>query len=196
MKKLLIFAAMLLMAGGAMAQDAKKNGKTLYILDGQVVPELVFKGIPAEAIKNMNVMKGVESVVVATTVDAEQMAGVLTGKMNEVETMVLEGANNSKTEVSILKFKNGAGRDETLFRVLGSGGANPVTLVTDADGKTTQVKDILDVKPETIESMTILKSEQAKSVYGDKYGDLKDGVILINLKKKEQTEQAEQTAQE
>lgn len=192
MKKLLIFAAMVLMAGGAMAQDAK-NGKTLYILDGQVVPELVFKGIPAEAIKNMNVMKGVESVVIATTVDAEQMAGVLTGKMNEVETMVLEGANNSKTEVSILKFKNGAGRDETYFRVLGSGGANPVTLVTDADGKTTQVKDILDVKPETIESMTILKSEQAKSVYGDKYGDLKDGVILINLKKKEQKEQ---TAQE
>lgn len=193
MKKLLIFAAMVLMAGGAMAQDAQKNGKTLYILDGQVVPELVFKGIPAEAIKNMNVVKGVESVVIASTVDAEQMAGVLTGKMNEVETLVLEGSNNSKTEVSILKFKNGAGRDETHFRVLGSGGANPVTLVTDADGKTTQVKDILDVKPETIESMTILKSEQAKSVYGDKYGDLKDGVILINLKKKEQKEQ---TAQE
>lgn len=192
MKKLLIFAAMVLMAGGAMAQDAQE-GKTLYILDGQVVPELVFKGIPAEAIKNMNVVKGVESVVVASTVDAEQMAGVLTGKMNEVETLVLEGSNNSKTEVSILKFKNGAGRDETHFRVLGSGGANPVTLVTDADGKTTQVKDILDVKPETIESMTILKSEQAKSVYGDKYGDLKDGVILINLKKKEQKEQ---TAQE
>ena len=192
MKRLLIFAAMVLMAGGAMAQDAQK-AKTLYILDGQVVPELVFKGIPAEAIKNMNVVKGVESVVVASTVDAEQMAGVLTGKMNEVETLVLEGSNNSKTEVSILKFKNGAGRDETHFRVLGSGGANPVTLVTDADGKTTQVKDILDVKPETIESMTILKSEQAKSVYGDKYGDLKDGVILINLKKKEQKEQ---TAQE
>ena len=192
MKKLLIFAAMVLMAGGAMAQDAQE-GKTLYILDGQVVPELVFKGIPAEAIKNMNVVKGVESVVVASTVDTEQMAGVLTGKMNEVETLVLEGSNNSKTEVSILKFKNGAGRDETHFRVLGSGGANPVTLVTDADGKTTQVKDILDVKPETIESMTILKSEQAKMIYGDEYGDLKDGVILINLKKKEQKEQ---TAQE
>ncbi len=192
MKKLLIFAAMLLMAGGAMAQDAQE-GKTLYILDGQVVPELVFKGIPAEAIKNMNVMKGVESVVIASTVDAEQMAGVLTGKMTEVETMVLEGANNSKTEVSILSFKNGAGRDETHFRVLETDGAKPVTLVTDADGKTAQVKDILDVKPETIESMTVLKSEQAKSVYGDKYGDLKDGVILINLKKKEQKEQ---TAQE
>lgn len=192
MKKLLIFAAMVLMAGGAMAQDAQE-GKTLYILDGQVVPELVFKGIPAEAIKNMNVVKGVESVVVASTVDTQRMVGVLTGKMTEVETMVLEGANNSKTEVSILSFKNGAGRDETHFRVLETDGAKPVTLVTDADGKTTQVKDILDVKPETIESMTVLKSEQAKSVYGDKYGDLKDGVILINLKKKEQKEQ---TAQE
>lgn len=192
MKKLLIFAAMVLMAGGAMAQDAQE-GKILYILDGQVVPELVFKGIPAEAIKNMNVVKGVESVVIASTVDTQRMVGVLTGKMTEVETMVLEGANNSKTEVSILSFKNGAGRDETHFRVLETDGAKPVTLVTDADGKTTQVKDILDVKPETIESMTVLKSEQAKSVYGDKYGDLKDGVILINLKKKEQKEQ---TAQE
>lgn len=188
MKKLLIFAAMLLMAGGAMAQDAQE-GKTLYILDGQVVPELVFKGIPAEAIKNMNVVKGVESVVIASTVDTQRMVGVLTGKMTEVETMVLEGANNSKTEVSILSFKNGAGRDETHFRVLETDGAKPVTLVTDADGKTTQVKDILDVKPETIESMTVLKSEQAKMIYGDEYGDLKDGVILINLKKKEQTEQ-------
>ena len=195
MKKLLIFAAMVLMAGGAMAQDAK-NGKTLYIIDGQVVPELVFKGIPAEAIKNMNVVKGVESVVIASTEDTQRMVGVLTGKMTEVETMVLEGANNSKTEVSILSFKNGAGRDETHFRVLETDGAKPVTLVTDADGKTTQVKDILDVKPETIESMTVLKSEQAKSVYGDEYGDLKDGVILINLKKKEKKEQKEQTAQE
>lgn len=195
MKKLLIFAAMLLMAGGAMAQDAQE-GKTLYILDGQVVPELVFKGIPAEAIKNMNVMKGVESVVIASTVDTQRMVGVLTGKMTEVETMVLEGANNSKTEVSILSFKNGAGRDETHFRVLETDGAKPVTLVTDADGKTTQVKDILDVKPETIESMTVLKSEQAKMIYGDEYGDLKDGVILINLKKKEQKEQTEQTAKE
>lgn len=192
MKKLLIFAAMVLMAGGAMAQDAQE-GKTLYILDGQVVPELVFKGIPAEAIKNMNVVKGVESVVIASTVDTQRMVGVLTGKMTEVETMVLEGANNSKTEVSILSFKNGAGRDETHFRVLETDGAKPVTLVTDADGKTTQVKDILDVKPETIESMTVLKSEQAKMIYGDEYGDLKDGVILINLKKKEQKEQ---TAQE
>ena len=195
MKKLLIFAAMLLMAGGAMAQDAQE-GKTLYILDGQVVPELVFKGIPAEAIKNMNVVKGVESVVIASTEDTQRMVGVLTGKMTEVETMVLEGANNSKTEVSILSFKNGAGRDETHFRVLETDGAKPVTLVTDADGKTTQVKDILDVKPETIESMTVLKSEQAKMIYGDEYGDLKDGVILINLKKKEQKEQTEQTAQE
>ena len=195
MKKLLIFAAMVLMAGGAMAQDAQE-GKTLYILDGQVVPELVFKGIPAEAIKNMNVVKGVESVVIASTEDTQRMVGVLTGKMTEVETMVLEGANNSKTEVSILSFKNGAGRDETHFRVLETDGAKPVTLVTDADGKTTQVKDILDVKPETIESMTVLKSEQAKMIYGDEYGDLKDGVILINLKKKEQKEQTEQTAQE
>lgn len=184
MKKLLIFAAMMLMAGGAMAQDAK-NGKTLYIIDGQVVPELVFKGIPAEAIKNMNVIKGVESVVIASTEDTQRMVGILRGEVNDVETMVLEGANDSKTEVSILKFKNGAGRDETHFRVYETDGAKPVTLVTDADGKTTQVKDILDVKPETIESMTVFKPEQAKNIYGDKYGDLKDGVILINLKKED-----------
>ena len=119
--------------------------------------------------------------------------GVLTGKVNDVETVILEGDNNAKTEVSVIRLNSG-NRDETTYRVTTKEGANPVVLVTDAKGKTTQVKDILAVKAETIESMTILKSEQAKSVYGDKYGDLKDGVILINLKGKEQ--EKEQKKQE
>ena len=173
-----------MMAGGVSAQNAEE-GKTLYIVDGSVVSESVFKEIPAGVIKNMNVVKGVESVVIASTEDAGRKVGVLTGRVNDVETVILEGDNNAKTEVSVIRLNSG-NRDETTYRVRTKEGANPVVLVTDAKGKTIQVKDILAVKAETIESMTILKSEQAKSVYGDKYGDLKDGVILINLKGKEQ----------
>ena len=184
MKKLFLFAVLLMMAGGVLAQNAEE-GKTLYIVDGSVVSESVFKEIPTGVIKNMNVVKGVESVVIASTEDAGRKVGVLTGKVNDVETVILEGDNNAKTEVSVIRLNSG-NRDETTYRVRTKEGANPVVLVTDAKGKTTQVKDILAVKAETIESMTILKSEQAKSVYGDKYGDLKDGVILINLKGKEQ----------
>ena len=192
MKKLFLFAVLLMMAGGVSAQNAEE-GKTLYIVDGSVVSESVFKEIPAGVIKNMNVVKGVESVVIASTEDAGRKVGVLTGKVNDVETVILEGDNNAKTEVSVIRLNSG-NRDETTYRVRTKEGANPVVLVTDAKGKTTQVKDILAVKAETIESMTILKSEQAKSVYGDKYGDLKDGVILINLKGKEQ--EKEQKKQE
>lgn len=184
MKKLFLFAVLLMMAGGVSAQNAEE-GKTLYIVDGSVVSESVFKEIPAGVIKNMNVVKGVESVVIASTEDAGRKVGVLTGRVNDVETVILEGDNNAKTEVSVIRLNSG-NRDETTYRVRTKEGANPVVLVTDAKGKTIQVKDILAVKAETIESMTILKSEQAKSVYGDKYGDLKDGVILINLKGKEQ----------
>lgn len=183
MKKLFLFAVLLMMAGGVSAQNAEES-KTLYIVDGSVVSESVFKEIPTGVIKNMNVVKGVESVVIASTEDAGRKVGVLTGKVNDVETVILEGDNNAKTEVSVIRLNSG-NRDETTYRVRTKEGANPVVLVTDAKGKTTQVKDILAVKAETIESMTILKSEQAKSVYGDKYGDLKDGVILINLKGKE-----------
>ena len=192
MKKLFLFAVLLMMAGGVSAQNAEE-GKTLYIIDGSVVSESVFKEIPAGVIKNMNVVKGVESVVIASTEDAGRKVGVLTGRVNDVETVILEGDNNAKTEVSVIRLNSG-NRDETTYRVRTKEGANPVVLVTDAKGKTTQVKDILAVKAETIESMTILKSEQAKSVYGDKYGDLKDGVILINLKGKEQ--EKEQKKQE
>ena len=192
MKKLFLFAVLLMMAGGVSAQNAEE-GKTLYIVDGSVVSESVFKEIPTGVIKNMNVVKGVESVVIASTEDAGRKVGVLTGKVNDVETVILEGDNNAKTEVSVIRLNSG-NRDETTYRVRTKEGANPVVLVTDAKGKTTQVKDILAVKAETIESMTILKSEQAKSVYGDKYGDLNDGVILINLKGKEQ--EKEQKKQE
>lgn len=190
MKKLFLFAVLLMMAGGVSAQNAEES-KTLYIVDGSVVSESVFKEIPAGVIKNMNVVKGVESVVIASTEDAGRKVGVLTGRVNDVETVILEGDNNAKTEVSVIRLNSG-NRDETTYRVRTKEGANPVVLVTDAKGKTTQVKDILAVKAETIESMTILKSEQAKSVYGDKYGDLKDGVILINLKGKEQEKEQKQ----
>ena len=66
MKKLFLFAVLLMMAGGVSAQNAEE-GKTLYIVDGSVVSESVFKEIPAGVIKNMNVVKGVESVVIAST---------------------------------------------------------------------------------------------------------------------------------
>ena len=52
MKKLLLFAAVLMMTGSVSAQ--KKEAKTVYIVDGEVVTEQEFKAIPEGEIKEMN----------------------------------------------------------------------------------------------------------------------------------------------
>lgn len=71
----------------AFAQNS--NGNTLYIIDGVVATKAEADELPSNAIRNMNIVKGVESVVVITThagreisgrvvdVEGEPMAGVI-----------------------------------------------------------------------------------------------------------------------
>ena len=59
----------------------------------------------------------------------------------------------------------------------------PVMIVYGADGKSRKIKDISEIDASKIESMTVLKQEQAKKIYGNQYGDLKDGIIVITLRK-------------
>ena len=59
----------------------------------------------------------------------------------------------------------------------------PVMIVYGADGKSRKIKDISEIDASKIESMTVLKQEPAKKIYGNQYGDLKDGIIVITLRK-------------
>ncbi|MBQ8034217.1 MAG: carboxypeptidase-like regulatory domain-containing protein [Bacteroidales bacterium] len=87
MKKLILIIFMALASSLAFAQSS--SDKTLYIIDGVVSTKAAADELPSETIKNMNVVKGVESVVIITThagreisgrvvdVEGKPMAGVL-----------------------------------------------------------------------------------------------------------------------
>ena len=250
MKKLLFLAAMLLMVGGASAQK-KADSKTVYIIDGKVVTEQEFKAIPSGKIKNMNVMKGAKSVVVASTEDVKEEANemIITGFSKEGKQSVhiassdsrdveleissilaekdknleilkknkVEGASmvivspKLKSEKDLKRMggtihtthTNVTNGDITNVTITSNSDGNklmlndkvPVMIVYGADGKSRQIKDISEIDASKIESMTVLKQEQAKKIYGNQYGDLKDGIIVINLRDTEDNATSQQRAE-
>lgn len=250
MKKLLFLAAMLLMVGGASAQK-KADSKTVYIVDGNVVTEQEFKAIPSGKIKNMNVMKGAKSVVVASTEDVKEEANemIITGFSKEGKQSVhiassdsrdveleissilaekdknleilkknkVEGASmvivspKLKSEKDLKRMggtihtthTNVTNGDITNVTIKSNSDGNklmlndkvPVMIVYGADGKSRKIKDISEIDASKIESMTVLKQEQAKKIYGNQYGDLKDGIIVINLRDTEDNATPQQRAE-
>ena len=250
MKKLLFLAAMLLMVGGASAQK-KADSKTVYIIDGKVVTEQEFKAIPSGKIKNMNVMKGAKSVVVASTEDVKEEANemIITGFSKEGKQSVhiassdsrdveleissilaekdknleilkknkVEGASmvivspKLKSEKDLKRMggtihtthTNVTNGDITNVTITSNSDGNklmlndkvPVMIVYGADGKSRKIKDISEIDASKIESMTVLKQEPAKKIYGNQYGDLKDGIIVINLRNTEDNVTPQQRAE-
>ncbi|MBQ8779968.1 MAG: hypothetical protein IJZ49_09695 [Alistipes sp.] len=250
MKKLLFLAAMLLMVGGTSAQK-KADSKTVYIIDGKVVTEQEFKAIPSGKIKNMNVMKGAKSVVVASTEDVKEEANemIITGFSKEGKQSVhiassdsrdveleissilaekdknleilkknkVEGASmvivspKLKSEKDLKRMggtihtthTNVTNGDITNVTITSNSDGNklmlndkvPVMIVYGADGKSRKIKDISEIDASKIESMTVLKQEQAKKIYGNQYGDLKDGIIVINLRDTEDNATPQQRAE-
>lgn len=250
MKKLLFLAAMLLMVGGASAQK-KADSKTVYIIDGKVVTEQEFKAIPSGKIKNMNVMKGAKSVVVASTEDVKEEANemIITGFSKEGKQSVhiassdsrdaeleissilaekdknleilkknkVEGASmvivspKLKSEKDLKRMggtihtthTNVTNGDITNVTITSNSDGNklmlndkvPIMIVYGADGKSRKIKDISEIDASKIESMTVLKQEQAKKIYGNQYGDLKDGIIVINLRDTEDNATSQQRAE-
>ena len=73
MKKLILIISMALACSLAFAQNSNDN--TLYIIDGVVATKAAADELPSETIKNMNVVKGVESVVVITTHAGREISG-------------------------------------------------------------------------------------------------------------------------
>ena len=73
MKKLILIISMALASSIAFAQNSNDN--TLYIIDGVVSTKATADELPSDAIRNMNIVKGVESVVIITTHSGREISG-------------------------------------------------------------------------------------------------------------------------
>ena len=108
------------------------NDKTLYIIDGVVSTKAAADELPSETIKNMNVVKGVESVVIITTHAGREISGRV------VDT---EGKPMAGVLVMIPKSKAGVATDANgYYKInLAAGEAFLNYMYVDYPTKTVQV---------------------------------------------------------
>ena len=130
MKKLILIISMALASSLAFAQS--DTDKTLYIIDGVVSTKAAADELPSDAIKNMNIVKGVESVVIITTQSGREISG---------RVVDVEGKPMAGVAVMVTKTKLGVvtGLDGTFNINLPAGAAFLTFAIVDYPTKTVQV---------------------------------------------------------
>ena len=103
MKKLILIISMALASSLAFSQNSNDN--TLYIIDGVVATKTAADELPSDAIRNMNIVKGVESVVIITTHAGREISG----RVVDVEGKPMAGVlvMVPKTKVGVATDANG-----------------------------------------------------------------------------------------
>ena len=121
---------MALASSFAFAQNS--SDKTLYIIDGVVSSKAAADELPSDAIKNMNIVKGVESVVIITTQSGREISG---------RVVDVEGKPMAGVAVMVPKTKLGVvtGLDGTFNINLPAGAAFLTFAIVDYPTKTVQV---------------------------------------------------------
>lgn len=158
---------------------ASDSNKTLYLVDGQPTTKEAVDQLPPEMIKNMNVMRGVESVVLITTRAKEVLTPDKDAKLRVEHNVITIDKNNE--EVTIDDRLKG-----TVFRIKkDSVNNNPFSaliVVKQADGSIRTAGNIDDFKPEQIKSVGVYKSGAQLDQFKE-FGDTSNGVIYIELNK-------------
>ena len=130
MKKLFFIFLMSIATNFAFAQSGE--GQTLYIIDGVVSTKAAVDELPSDMIRNMNVVKGVESVVIITTQNGREISGRV------VDT---EGKPMAGVLVMVPKTKAGVATDANgYYKInLAAGEAFLQYMYVDYPTKTVQV---------------------------------------------------------
>lgn len=196
MKKYLLALVAVMGITTLMAQEATK---TLYIVDGVVVSKEIFDSLNPDQIQNVDIFKQIEGAVVVTTkADLNDLSG-LHGRLHVVSFDKKTGdqKESKTTTVHFKKQGEAATIDENEEKVLVIGGqasvvtttkskttevANPLILQKKKDGEIEVLPSdaIKTMDPNTIQAISVLKDKTAEA-YAT-YGEVKNGVIVIELK--------------
>ena len=137
---------------------------SLYVVDGTIVSENIFKAINPQTIQSVNILGG-ES---ATAKYGDKAANGAT------EVTLKEGARGWISPDHDLSVKS-----KTVNSYMTDSKNNPPLILL--DGVVIDKTQMAAVSPDKIESISVLKDKSATALYGEKG---KDGVILITSKEK------------
>jgi beta-lactamase regulating signal transducer with metallopeptidase domain len=141
--------------------ESKTDVIPLCIIDGKEVDIKVMKALDPGAIHSISVLK-------------DKAAIDIYGDKGKNGVLVI-------TLKSVSVDRSYDDKNITTIRIRGAKENNDVLYVI--DGKVMDSKDAMEIKPDQIKSMSVLKGDVAKAKYGDK---VKSGVIEITLKEKTQ----------
>ncbi|MBP6064228.1 MAG: TonB-dependent receptor plug domain-containing protein [Bacteroidales bacterium] len=141
--------------------ESKTDVIPLCIIDGKEVDIKVMKALDPGAIHSISVLK-------------DKAAIDIYGDKGKNGVLVI-------TLKSVSVDRSYDDKNITTIRIRGAKENNDVLYVI--DGKVMDSKDAMEIKPDQIKSMSVLKGDVAKAKYGNK---VKSGVIEITLKEKTQ----------
>lgn len=141
--------------------ESKTDVIPLCIIDGKEVDIKVMKALDPGAIHSISVLK-------------DKAAIDIYGDKGKNGVLVI-------TLKSVSVDRSYDDKNITTIRIRGAKENNDVLYVI--DGKVMDSKDAMEIEPDQIKSMSVLKGDVAKAKYGDK---VKSGVIEITLKEKTQ----------
>ena len=98
MKNLILIFSMVLTSTLVFAQE--KGDKTLYIIDGVVSSKAAADELPSNTIRNMNVVKGIDKVVIITTKAGREISGRVVDTNGKPMTGVVVIVPKTNTRVS------------------------------------------------------------------------------------------------
>lgn len=173
MRKMLFLVLALASAMVASAQSQEEE-KTLYIINGEVVSEEVFKNMPAEEVKDTQIVKGVERVVLMRTAHPVLHFDAAPVSADEDPVVVVKKRTDGNSETKTVTVVSAK-------RQNGEGEITPLYIQVDGENNVKVVENLDSIEPLNIELITVLKNEDTKAF--EQYGDVSDGVIFIKLKK-------------
>lgn len=193
-KYLLAFVAVM----GITMLMAQETTKSLYVIDGKVASKAEFDQLKPETIQNVDIFKNIEGAVVVTTKEGGQALDGLRGRLHVI-TLDKKTGDRKESKTTTVHFKQQDGSatvEENDEKVLVIGGqasvvttkskktevANPLVLQKKKDGeiKVLSLDAIKTMDPNTIQSVSVLKDDTTEAYA--KYGDVTNGVIVIELK--------------
>ena len=144
----------------------KLAGNPLFIVDGKEAENI--QNIKSGDIESINVLKG-ESATKIYGEKGKNGVVIITLKGSEKQSMIISAKEMSEKDLKQNPLKLGKSTvvpmSENVLYIL--------------DGKEISAKDMKEIKPTTIENITVLKDKSAIELYGEKG---KNGVILITTK--------------
>ena len=189
-KYLLVFVALM----GITTLVAQETTKSLYVIDGKVASKAEFDQLKPETIQNVDIFKNIEGAVVVTTKESGNAMSRV--HVISVDTKTGNRKESKTTTVHFKKQDGSATVEENDEKVLVIGGqasvvttkskktevADPLVLQKKKDGeiKVLSLDAFKTMDPNTIQAVWVLKDDTAEAYA--KYGDVTNGVIVIELK--------------